>query len=805
MSTTHSLSSTHSCTSIEPKTHVEDDPRQSVISSSQPTIDHRANANISGDYNHVTNYYGSYPALENSPIESVRATVSMNDDKSLPCMTFRYWVLSTLTTVFGAALSQYYYFTTMPMTVSVFIAQLVSYPLGVAMARYLPQKEIKLFGMKFTLNPGPFNVKEHAVIGVTASAASYYPYAIHAISAQRLFFSHDFGHVANLLFLLSSQCLGFGLAGIFYKLLVETPQMVWPSTLVNVAFLNTLHERKYNFVRRLSRMQLFWAVFAAVFVWELFPSFIAPILVSVTILCYFNNTDPKFVTLGSGFQGLGILDVTFDWNWLIKFSLMATPWWAQANFFGGSLIFLWIVMPIVYYSNLWNTQNYNIISTIEYDSTGAVYNLSRIINKATDKVNSSLLNSYSEVYISSFFALTFACGFIAITSCFTHMFLWHGTDIWRKMKKIASRFTESNITEKKKDNEDVLDTSTVRSAAESDTWARNQETLEQDACVHVLLMKAYPKVPVLWYAAIFAVSLTMAMMFAILWSTGLPFWGVIVAVLLSLVTILPVGIIQATANQQIGINILSEVLGGYMFSGQPVATYLFKVYSYWALQQCLMLLTSFKLGQYMKIPPRVILLAQLYGTVLSSLVMYLVMTFVIDTHANELRANTHPWASLYPGYFYTASVIWGAVGPSRIFGTTSPYRSLIWCWFVGFLLPVPFYLLNRKFPNSSFPWRSVNIPLIFLGASLTSQLAKNYLVSALIVGFTTQFLIYRYRHHLWRKYNYVLNAALDSGTQACVLLVFLLTNGFFTSIQFPVWAGNNPTNHEQCAVAPAGS
>jgi len=102
----------------------------------------------------MTNYYGNYPALENSPIESVRATVSMNDDKSLPCVTFRFWVLSTLTTTFGAAFSQYYYFTVMPVTISVFIVQLVSYPLGVAMARYLPKKEIKLFGKKFTLNPG---------------------------------------------------------------------------------------------------------------------------------------------------------------------------------------------------------------------------------------------------------------------------------------------------------------------------------------------------------------------------------------------------------------------------------------------------------------------------------------------------------------------------------------------------------------------------------------------------------------------------------------------------------------------------
>ncbi|CAF4758262.1 unnamed protein product, partial [Rotaria magnacalcarata] len=54
------------------------------------------------------------------------------------------------------------------------VAQLLSYPMGKAMALILPRRTHILFGgrWQFSFNPGPFSVKEHCIISIMANAAS---------------------------------------------------------------------------------------------------------------------------------------------------------------------------------------------------------------------------------------------------------------------------------------------------------------------------------------------------------------------------------------------------------------------------------------------------------------------------------------------------------------------------------------------------------------------------------------------------------------------------------------------------------
>lgn len=63
-------------------------------------------------------------------------------------------------------------------------------------------------------------------------------------------------------------------------------------------------------------------------------------------------------------------------------------------------------------------------------------------------------------------------------------------------------------------------------------------------------------------------------------------------------------------NQQPGLNIITEYVWGYMYPGFPVANMLFKVYGYISMAQALTFVYDFKLGHYMKIPPRAMFMAQ---------------------------------------------------------------------------------------------------------------------------------------------------------------------------------------------------
>ena len=98
--------------------------------------------------------------------------------------------------------------------------------------------------------------------------------------------------------------------------------MLWPTTLPSVSLFNTFHEKDPYLLRQsteekeaseytgMSRMRFFLIVFACVFVYEMFPTFIMPVLSSVAVLCIIGgrNNNNVLSALGSGFSGVGILN-----------------------------------------------------------------------------------------------------------------------------------------------------------------------------------------------------------------------------------------------------------------------------------------------------------------------------------------------------------------------------------------------------------------------------------------------------------------------------------------------------------------
>jgi hypothetical protein len=87
------------------------------------------------------------------------------------------------------------------------VAQLVSYPFGVAMAKVLPERKFKTFGLVWSLNPGPFNMKEHALITIMAnvSFAQGAAYSTYGIESLIGFYKIDYGWGFSLLFTITTQ------------------------------------------------------------------------------------------------------------------------------------------------------------------------------------------------------------------------------------------------------------------------------------------------------------------------------------------------------------------------------------------------------------------------------------------------------------------------------------------------------------------------------------------------------------------------------------------------------------------------
>ena len=108
---------------------------------------------------------------ENSPYPEVQAAVANTDDMSVPANTLRAWFLGMFFVMIMSGLNLFFSLRQPNITVGPLVVQLCTYPVGKFMELVLPRRVFNVFGWKFSLNPGPFNKKEHALITIMANVA----------------------------------------------------------------------------------------------------------------------------------------------------------------------------------------------------------------------------------------------------------------------------------------------------------------------------------------------------------------------------------------------------------------------------------------------------------------------------------------------------------------------------------------------------------------------------------------------------------------------------------------------------------
>jgi hypothetical protein len=111
----------------------------------------------------------------NSPYAEVRAVVDPNDDSNTPVATIRAWIIGLGFVILTAFVSQLFSVRQPTITLQPVVIQLLSFPVGKAAARWLPDVAITLGGVRHSLNPGPFNKKEHMLISIMASVGKTLP------------------------------------------------------------------------------------------------------------------------------------------------------------------------------------------------------------------------------------------------------------------------------------------------------------------------------------------------------------------------------------------------------------------------------------------------------------------------------------------------------------------------------------------------------------------------------------------------------------------------------------------------------
>ena len=312
---------------------------------------------------------------EDSPYPEVRASVSNIDDPEMPgesgatrlvslltlrscaALTFRAWFLGLLFTVLGSACNTFFAFRTPAPYISPFIVQIIAFPSGKFLAWLLPIRTFYLprwlGGGEFTFNPGPFNIKEHALIAIMANVSLSSAYALYVVVSTELWYGKNMGIGFSILFIFVTQLTGFSFAGLCRRFVVWPASMIWPSNLVVATNLNTFHAEDETFQGGMSRFKFLLIAGGSAFAYYFLPGFLFTALSYFSFICWIAPQNKIVNELFGVSTGLGLSILTFDWSQISWVgSPLTIPWWAQVNIGIGFLLLYWIVVPILYYTNV---------------------------------------------------------------------------------------------------------------------------------------------------------------------------------------------------------------------------------------------------------------------------------------------------------------------------------------------------------------------------------------------------------------------------------------------------------------------
>ncbi|KAI3981907.1 hypothetical protein MKX01_041170 [Papaver californicum] len=313
---------------------------------------------------------------ENSPVKQVALTVPITDDLN---------------------------YQKEPLSITAISAQIAVVPLGHLMASTITNRIFfKGTRYEFTLNPGPFNVKEHVLITIFANSGAGTVYAIHIVSSVKVFlqstsnfkkngndqlilllpvvvvviiiiifiyFDHLMDFFSYLFGVLVDSVLWFGWAGIFRRYLVEPAEMWWPANPVQVSL--------FRAKGGLSRTQFFLIAFICSFAYYVLPGYLFPMLTSLSWVC-------------SGMKGLGLGAIGLDWSYVSSYlgSPLASPWFATVK----------MAVGFFYHIQIWQQSK----SAFQREENGCTY-------KTYEQVQPVPEWWFVSIFIANIAATIFAC------------------------------------------------------------------------------------------------------------------------------------------------------------------------------------------------------------------------------------------------------------------------------------------------------------------------------------------------------------------------------------------------------------
>ncbi|KAJ7582911.1 OPT oligopeptide transporter protein-domain-containing protein [Mycena floridula] len=692
----------------------------------------------------------------------VRELCDFEDDINTPVLTFRFYLLSAGFTALGAWLTQMGFFRTTYIPYSIYFVQIASLYFGRLLAATLPNKMIGFGQYKMSLNPGSFTMKEHVTIVIAANTGATNNLGDYVLAPLALFYDAPMNGWLGLLFMISAVFVGFSFASFARMILIENPTTMFPRTLQQVsvfkAMQSTLGEESKT---AKTQMRVFWYTILIFFIWQFLPEYIFPFTSSLAFLCWVSK-DPKVQFLGSGLGGAGFLNITLDWS-NIGSTFVIYPYWTTVNIFSSYVIVAWILIPVAYFTGIWESDKYPVQSQSLYLRNGSTYPTAQMMT-SNYLLNQTLFDLYGPPMMSVQLRWNYFFSYVAWLGTFVGCALFHGPEIWATLK---SQYTRTNMHEDK---------------------------LSQ-------MIRKYPAVPWWWNALLFFIPF---IVLTALTATGvllMPVYMLYIGLAIGAVIVVPMAYIYAITGYQMQVGYFNELFYGYAInlggSRHPIGSLSYRVISGQCWYEAQAMLADMKLGHYFHIPPRAVLWAQIFGILVGTPVNYATILWVVKTKGDVLTgAASDPnrqWTGQTVISLYNQSISFALIGPQRLFNDPM-YKPMLYGFILGAVLPVILFGLHRWKPKWRFDLWSV--PIFASTFENYYGNISNFLFFWFILG-TINVYVKKYRYPFWKKFAYLASAGADTGYNFNMLFLFIAFSAVKT-IPMAAWWGNNTDSVERC-------
>ncbi|KAF5115965.1 hypothetical protein DV495_005157 [Geotrichum candidum] len=700
-----------------------------------------------------------------SPYPEVRAVTDPFDDPEIPVETIRAYFWGFLWTIIGTGMNQFFSPRQPSISLSSGVLQIILLPCG-RVSEYLPDWGFTFRGTRHSLNPGPWSFKEQMfatiIFSVSIGGAYAGSYNIFVDKLEMYYGSAwaDVGY--QFLLVLSTQFVGFGFAGVMRRLIVYPVRAMWPTMLPTIAMNRALAspETKKNLNGwTISRYRFFVIVFCASFLYFWIPNYLFAGLSYFNWITWIKPDNFNLAVITGSIGGLGLNPLpTFDWSVINYSAPLNLPFYSQVNQFIGVVISGLILIPAVFYTNYKWTGYLPVNSNAIFHNTGERYNVTKVLTgglldpKKYAVYGPPFYTAANLVVYGSFFAIyPFAIIYTFVTD-------------WKAI-----------------------------SASVKDLWksVRNPKRSNFDAHddVHSKMMSKYKETPDWYFLVVLVIALVLGIVLVKVYpGTETPVWGLFFTIGINFIFLIPITLIYSVTGFSFGLNVLVELIVGYAIPGNGNALNILKCYGYNIDGQAQNYITDQKMGHYSKIPPLALFRGQMISTIFQCLVTIGVVNWQIS-NIEGLCTKEQAQKFTCPGVntFFSASVLWGVIGPKKVFGGLYPI--LQWCFLIGALAPIPCLLAKRYFPKTTRYFQ----PTLIIGG-LFSYAPYNLTYHTVGMYISWGFMHHIRRRYLawWEKYTYVLSASLTAGVAFSAIIIFFAVQYHPKDINW--WGNNVPYN-----------